>query len=208
MSDDFLKDLDDFFGKTYTDFDLISAMPSYESVTISMILKNKNRIEEGQIASNEMRKIAWQPQKDAVLAELKERLVDNSFSFSFRPARPGGRIRAFFGSKNHGGALLAAFIRKYGEDPDAAAEHLGLREEVWKGLRRGKFVPEKQLLFRAMLLYGFSREDGAVLLRACDAYYDFACVRDVVVCYLVSYRILNPEMIGKAFDEYRLRRIL
>ncbi len=208
MSDDLLRDLDDFFAKTYTDFDRISAMPSYESVTISQILKNRNRIEEGQIATNEMRKIAWQPNRDAVLAELKERHVDSAFSFSFRPAPLGARLRAFFGSKAHAGALLAAFVRKYGGREEEAAEHLGLSPAVWKGLCRGRFLPEKQLLFRAMLSYGFSREDGAVLMRAAGAYYDMNTVQDVVVCYLVSYRVLNRDMIARAFAEYRLRPVL
>ena len=61
MNEDFIKDLDEYFAKKYVNFDLISAMPSYESVTISMVLKNVNRITEGEYSVNEMRKIAYQP---------------------------------------------------------------------------------------------------------------------------------------------------
>ena len=46
-----------------------------------------------------------------------------------------------------------------------------------------------------------SRSHSAALIGAPDA-------RDVVVRYLVDYRIYNRDMIGKAFDEYRIRRIL
>ena len=77
MSDDLIRDLNEYFSKQYTNFDRISSMPSYESVTISMVLRNRNRIEEGDYASNEMRKIVYQPQAEKVLAELKERYVDD-----------------------------------------------------------------------------------------------------------------------------------
>ena len=52
MSDNFISDLNDYFCKRYANFDRISSMPSYESVTISMVLKNRNRIEEGEYAAN------------------------------------------------------------------------------------------------------------------------------------------------------------
>ena len=32
--------------------------------------------------------------------------------------------------------------------------------------------------------------------------------RDVVVRYLIDYRVFNRDMIDKAFDEFRIRRIL
>ena len=86
MSEDFIQDLNEYFSKKYVNFDLISSMPSYESITISMVLKNRNRIEEGEYAANEMRKIAYQPDPAKILAELKERYVDNNFTFSVRVA--------------------------------------------------------------------------------------------------------------------------
>ena len=96
MGDDFIRDLDEYFCKTYTDFDRIGSMPSYESVTVSLVLKNRNRIEEGQNLTDEVRKIAYQPQAAQVLAELKERHVDETFSFSFRVAPLKKLIAAAF----------------------------------------------------------------------------------------------------------------
>ena len=51
MSEQFIQDLNEYFSKKYVNFDLISSMPSYESITISMVLKNRNRIEEGEYAA-------------------------------------------------------------------------------------------------------------------------------------------------------------
>lgn len=208
MSEDFIHDLNEYFSKKYVNYDLISSMPSYESVTISMVLKNRNRIEEGEYAANEMRKIAFQPDPDKVLSELKERYVDNNFTFSVRVAPLRVRIKALFGSKDLPGPLLAKLIRNYGEDPETFWEKVGVSQEMWKKTLRGYYVPEKVLLFKVFLLLGVSLEDSLALMKLSGAYYNYEDARDVVVRYLIDYRIYNRDMIDKAFDEFHIRRIL
>lgn len=208
MSEDFIHDLNEYFSKKYVNYDLISSMPSYESVTISMVLKNRNRIEEGEYAANEMRKIAFQPDPDIVLSELKERYVDNNFTFSVRVAPLRVRIKALFGSKDLPGPLLAKLIRNYGEDPETFWEKVGVSQEMWKKTLRGYYVPEKVLLFKVFLLLGVSLEDSLALMKLSGAYYNYEDARDVVVRYLIDYRIYNRDMIDKAFDEFHIRRIL
>ena len=208
MNEDFIKDLDEYFAKKYVNFDLISAMPSYESVTISMVLKNVNRITEGEYSVNEMRKIAYQPQADKVLAEVKERYVDNNFTFSVRVAPFRAHIRALFSAKSAAGHKVKEIVAKYGEDPAALASRLGIDEKLWKATLRGWYIPEKVLVFKLALLLGMRGEDITALMRACECSYNFEDARDVVVKYLFDYRIFNEEMIGRAFDEYHIRRIL
>lgn len=208
MSEDFIHDLNEYFSKKYINYDLISSMPSYESVTISMVLKNRNRIEEGEYAANEMRKIAFQPDPDKVLSELKERYVDNNFTFSVRVAPLRVRIKALFGSKDLPGPLLAKLIRNYGEDPETFWKKVGVSQEMWKKTLRGYYVPEKVLLFKVFLLLGVSLEDSLALMKLSGAYYNYEDARDVVVRYLIDYRIYNRDMIDKAFDEFHIRRIL
>lgn len=208
MSENFIDDLNAFFCKYYSNFDFICSMPSYESMTISMILKNKNRIEEGEYAANEMRKISFQNDPDKVLAEIKERYVDNTFTFSVRVAPMRQRFLAFFGSKNLPGRMLAKFITKYGEDPASMADKLGLDESTWKDTLKGIYIPEKVLLFKVFLLLGMRKEDCDALMKLCGAYYNFEDARDVVVRYLIGYRVFNREMIDAAFDEYHIRRII
>lgn len=53
MRDELISDLDAFFGKNYSNFDLISALPSYEPVTIAMLLRSGNRVTDGQNTVNE-----------------------------------------------------------------------------------------------------------------------------------------------------------
>lgn len=208
MNEDFIKDLNEYFAKKYCNFDLVSSMPSYESVTISMVLKNVNRIEQGEGSVNEMRKIAYQPKAEQVLAEVKERYVDNNFTFSVRVAPFRARIRALFRSKKMAGAALSRIVRKYGEEPEELAERLGLDKKVWHATLRGYYIPEKVLVFKLALLLGMRGEDITELMHACGCFYNFEDARDVVVKYLFDYRIFNLDMINAAFDEYHIRRIL
>lgn len=208
MSEDFISDLNAFFCKNYSNFDLISSLPSYQPVTIAMLLRSGNRVTEGENAVNERRKLSYQPEKDKLLAEFKERFVDGSFTYSFRVAPVRERIASLFRRRSKGGALLIKTVRRYGEDADAMPEKLGVSAYVWKNVLRGYFLPEKVLLFKICLLLGLSREDGFALLRAFGAYYNFEDARDVVVRYLTDYRVFNREMIDRAFEEFKLNKIL
>ena len=208
MSEDFISDLNAFFCKNYSNFDLISSLPSYQPVTIAMLLRSGNRVTEGENAVNERRKLSYQPEKDKLLAEFKERFVDGSFTYSFRVAPVRERIASLFRRRSKGGVLLIKTVRRYGEDADAMPEKLGISAYVWKNVLRGYFLPEKVLLFKICLLLGLSREDGFALLRAFGAYYNFEDARDVVVRYLTDYRVFNREMIDRAFEEFKLNKIL
>lgn len=208
MSEDFISDLNAFFCKNYSNFDLISSLPSYQPVTIAMLLRSGNRVTEGENAVNERRKLSYQPEKDKLLAEFKERFVDGSFTYSFRVAPVRERIASLFRRHSKGGVLLIKTVRRYGEDVDAMPEKLGISAYVWKNVLRGYFLPEKVLLFKLCLLLGLSREDGFALLRAFGAYYNFEDARDVVVRYLTDYRVFNREMIDRAFEEFKLNKIL
>ena len=208
MEGSFIRDLNEYFAKKYANYERISAMPSYESVTISMLLKNMNRIEEGESVSDEARKICSQPKKEAVLEELKERYIDDNFSFSFRIARMQERLACFLKRRQNTGALLSSVIRTYGEDPAKLAPRLSLSEQDWAAVLRGKYIPEKVLLFRLFLLLGMRQEDCARILHACGAFLNLEDARDVVVCYLLDYRIFNPDMVAAAFGEFRIRPII
>lgn len=205
MSENFLEDLNEYFSKKYEDYDAISTLPSYESVTISMVLKNRNRIEEGEVATNEVRKIYYQPQREKVLEECKERYVDNNFTFSVRVSPWKMRFKAFFGVRALHGKLLEGIVVKYGEKPEAMPEKLGITQEVWKKTLRGWFIPEKVLLYKLGLQLALRKEDFETLMRVCGAYYDFADARDVVVKYLMDYRVFNKDFIDAAFKEFRIR---
>ena len=87
------------------------------------------------------------------------------------------------------------------------AEKLGVSEEIWRNVLKSNYIPEKVLIYRLTLALGMSLDDNLELMEVCGVSYDFADARDVIVRYLVDYRIFNPEMIAAAFDEFRIRRL-
>ncbi len=208
MSENFIQDLNEYFSKKYANYDLICSVPSYESVTVSMLLKNRNRIEEGEIVSNETRKIAYQPQAEKVLAEVKERYVDNNFTFSVRVAPTKTRMKTMFGITGITGKAVAGTISRYGEDPAKYGEKLGLTEDVWKKVLKGFYIPEKVLIYKMTILLGLSQKDNFDLMKACGYVYDFADARDVVMRYILDYRLFNRDMVRAAFEEFHIRKIV
>ena len=45
-------------------------------------------------------------------------------------------------------------------------------------------------------------------MKLCGAYYNYEDARDVVVRYLIDYRVFNRDMIDRAFGEFHIRKIL
>lgn len=106
------------------------------------------------------------------------------------------------------GKAIEQVVRKYGEDPAAMPEKLDIAKETWERTLKGWYIPEKVLLYKLGLLLALRKEDFDALMQLCGAYYDFADARDVVVKYLMDYRVFNKEFIDAAFDEFHIRRII
>lgn len=208
MSENLIRDLDEYFAKKYENFDLIASVKSYESVTMSMILKNQNRIEQGEVASNEMRKIYFQPQAQAVLGEVKEKYVDNNFSFSVKIAPAKLRLKAKFSRKSIPAATICRVIDKNGFSSAEFYKQIGFSEKIWQGVVKGKYLPEKNLIYKIALTVGASLDDVNSMLAVCDFAFDFADARDVVMRFLLDYRIYNPDMVAAAFAEYKIAPLI
>lgn len=208
MSENLIEDLNEYFAKKYENYDLISSVKSYESVTMSMILKNQNRIEQGEVASNEMRKIYFQPQAKAVLDEVKEKYVDNNFSFSVKIAPVKLRLRAKFSPKSVPAAVICRVIDKNGFTSSDFCKEIGYPEKNWRGVVKGKYLPEKNLVYKIALSVGASLEDVNSMLSACGLSFDYADARDVVIRFLLDYRIYNPDMVAEVFKEYKIAPLI
>lgn len=207
MEKDFIADLDEYFAKNYSNFDMISALPSYKPVTVSMLLRNYNRVENGAESADERKKICSQPEKKQILAEFKQKYVDTSFTYSFRIAPVRHRLGVFLHFTRCPEQMKKA-VTSRGEDPAEFAEKLDIDPYVWKNILKGYYLPEKVLLFKICLRLGLSSGESGLLMNAFEYTFDFTDARDVVVRYLIDYRIYNEEMIAAAFDEYGLRRIV
>ena len=82
---DFLSDLDGYFCEKYANYDRLCVLPGYVMPTMQRSeVREDGRTYAYTLPSNTMR-LALQEKKKELLAELKNRIADTTFSFSFVP---------------------------------------------------------------------------------------------------------------------------
>ncbi len=200
---DFLTDLDEYFCEKYANYDKLCILPGYKTPLMQTSTVDEfGRTRAYTLPADTMR-LALQEKKAELLAELKARLTDLTFSFSFRPigwfAQMKNKTSVYGFHRNFKMMLL-----KYGLSTDELYEKLAIEEEVWTGICKGKYLPTKNLIFSIGLVGQMSLEDTTALLALCDEGLDYAIPKDVVMSYLLHNRVYNEEMIEAALAEYKV----
>ncbi len=203
---DFLVDLDDFFCEKYANYDKLCGLKGYK-----MPKMQATRIDEfgrsfAYTLPSETLRLALQEDKEALLADLKTKLLDKTFSFSFRPVGLFRRIKNSF-SKLAPYKILKVLLARHGVSEKEAGDTLSISEEVWEGVYKGKFTPTKNLIFSLALACHFTVEDVDGLFLACGEAWDFTSPKDVVVSYLLQTKIYGEDMIKAALEEYKIRNL-
>ncbi len=203
---DFITDLDGYFCEKYANYDKLCVLPGYK-----MPMMQASKIDEfGRtrtytLPADTMR-LATQEKKDELLKELKTRLTDLTFSFSFQPLSFFGRVRnkcSKYGfTKN-----FKKILEKYGLDEQGVGEALSVSPEIWHAIWKGKFLPTKNLVISIALTAHLSMEDLNAMLALLYEELDYAIPKDVVVSYLVTRKVYNPTMVQRAFDEYHVANL-
>ncbi len=200
---EFLTDLDEYFCEKYANYDKLCILPGYKMPVMQATrLDDFGRTYAYTLPSENMR-LALQENKKELLALLKEKLTDTTFSFSFQPI---GFFRAFGNRFRKYGfcKIFRAIIHKYGSDEKALFEQLNVPEEVWKKICKGKFLPTKNLVLSIALVLHLSMSDAETLLNLCEGCFDYTLPKDVVVSYLLNNRVYNEGMIAAALAEYKI----
>lgn len=203
---DFIVDLDEYFCEKYANYDKLCILPGY----VMPVMQRSEVREDGRtyaytLPADTMR-LATQEKKTELLAELKKRMTDTTFSFSFRPFGSFTRIRNRF-SKFAFYKSLKAMLGKYGISGEEALKNLDVSEEIWQGILKGKFEPTKNLLYSLALTAQFSYDDTCALMMLCGYEFDFANVKDVVISYLLQQKVYNRSMIEAALSEYKIANL-
>ena len=200
---DFITDLDEYFCEKYANYDKLCVLPGYK-----MPLMQASKIDEfGRTRTYtlpaETMRLALQEKKAELLAQLKEKMTDVTFSFSFQPMG----LFASLGSKysKHGFTKnLKKMLAKYGISEEAALAGLDVSEEIWENICKGKFLPTKNLIFSLALTAQLSYEDTEELLAYGSEEFNYTIVKDVVIAYLLQNKVYAPEMIKAALNEYKV----
>lgn len=203
---DFIADLDGYFCETYANYDKLCVLPGY----VMPVMQRSEVREDGRtyaytLPANTMR-LANQEKKAEILAELKKRMTDVTFSFSFRPYGPFTKIKNRL-SKNAFCKILKSMLAKYGVSAAEALDNLSISEEIWSGILKGDFEPTKNLIYSLALTSQFSYADTCALMVLCGYNFNFTDVKDVVISYLLQQKVYNRGMMDVALAEYKVTNL-
>ncbi len=200
---DFIADLDNYFCEKYANYDKLCILPGYK-----MPMMQSSRVDEfGRtktytLPSSTMR-LATQAKKDELLAELKKRMTDTTFSFSFKPYGLFRKISNKF-SKFAVHKTLNALLAQYDLTDETVLSELEISKEIWHKMKKGAFEPTKNFIYSLALVGHFSYDDTQKLMLLCNEEMDYAIVKDVVMAYLLQQRVYNDGMIKAACEEYKV----
>ena len=207
MKFEFIADLDEYFCEKYANYDKLCVLEGYRMPKMQDTREDAFGRKYSYTLPASTMCLANQEKKAELLAQLKEKMTDKNFSFSFRPlgffARLGDRF-----SKQSFRIFLSEVCRQHGLDPKALAEGLDIDPVIWKKILKGAFYPSKNLIF-AIAVYGhLGYRDTKALLQISGYDFDFTNVRDVVLSYLLSRSIFNMAMVDAALEEYKVQPLL
>ena len=201
---DFLADLDEFFCEQFANYDLFCGLPEYRMPKMHVTTTDEyGRKNSYTLPKNTMR-LANQERKAELLKIVKEKLVSRDFTFSFQTvkwyAQLGHRC------KKTGFVKVAEEVAKhYNVSFEGLFEGTSVAEEIVQGIKKGKFLPTKNLLFAVALSARLTMADTEALMSVCQMDWDAAQPRDIVVHYLLQQRIFNADMVSAALKEYKVQ---
>lgn len=199
----FISDLDGYFCEKYADYDRICILKGYVMPKMQTTERREDGTDYSYTLPASTMRLALQEKREDLLAQLKEKMWDSSFSFSFRPLGLIDRCKERF-AKDSFYKHFPAVLNKYGLTPESARGYVDVDEMTWKRICKGGCRPTKNLLFTLAISAGFSLDDLVDLLNRCDLFLDYTEVKDTVIAYLLSRNIHNPEMVRAALEEYKV----
>lgn len=202
----FIEDLDDFFCKNYANYDKICVLPEYRMPLMQRTTTDEfGRTKAYTLPASTMA-LCNQEKKDVLLAQLKEKMVDKTFSFSFHPVSFWKRVGGKF-SKTAFYKSFKKWLDKYKITKEDVLKSLTVEEQVWDKIVKGEFLPSKNLVFSLALAFGVSFDDTSACLVSLEKEFDYAYEKDVVVAYLLHSKTYNGEMVKAALEEYKVANL-
>ena len=194
--------LDEFFCAQYSDYVRISAIEGYAMPDVVYVGSDGNVHRR----DSSCMRLAHQPEKEKILAELKSTLADTDFAFNFSFVPVFHRFRARFG-QNSFARLLPKVLSHVGETVESAGEKLDIEKKFWQMIAKGRVYPSKNLVLALALTSRLQTEDVNLLLSTLEFRLEDDNVRDVVVQFLLSQKIFNDEMRNACLKEYKIENL-
>ncbi|MGN1234704.1 MAG: hypothetical protein ACI4U2_01825 [Christensenellaceae bacterium] len=199
----FLEDLDEYFCKTYDNSWRITTIPGY---VVPAGLWKKPEAKDGYAPIAEELKLCYQPDRAALVERFCASYEDDGFSFSFKEIPWTDRVKNVF-RKHTFRKLLVAYLKRYHIEASTFGERLALEPVVWERMCSGRYEPTKDTVFAIAVTAGMTLAECRDLLAVCGYEFSNGEVADVVVSYLLAYRISNPDMASAAMRRYGIRNV-
>ncbi len=203
MKFEFIEDLDAFFCEKYANYDKICVLPGYRMPKMQETKVDAFGRKYSYTLPPETMCLAKQEKCAEMLVELKKRLTDKHFSFSFRPLKLSQRISEAL-SKHSFQKTLTVVCKNHNADPTTVAEELEIDPTIWKRILKGEFYPSKPLVLALGLSAHFTYQETKSLLNTSGYTFNFEDAADTVISYLLLKGIYNKEMVRAAFEEYKM----
>lgn len=85
MGFDFLEDLDEYFCEKYANYDQICILKGYEMPKMQTTERREDGTDYSYTLPASTMRLSAQKNKTDLLRQLKEKMTDSTFSFTFRP---------------------------------------------------------------------------------------------------------------------------
>ena len=161
----FISDLDDYFCEKYANYDRMCVLKGYVMPKMQTTQRREDGTDYSYTLPPETMRLSLQENKAALLKQLKERMCDYTFSFSFRPLGFFEKLRCNR-SKYSFKKVFAGICAKYSVTPEQALGVTDIGEKTKKRILKGAYYPTKNLIFTLALACGFSMEDTETLMFA------------------------------------------
>ena len=200
---DFIADLDDYFCEKYANYDKLCVLKGYRMPKMQTTQTRPDGRTYAYTLPADTMRLALQENKAELLKELKSKMHDKSFSFSFVPLSFFNRLSNRF-SKNGFVKHFKAVLARKKLTAEEAGKELNVSPEIWHKICKGSFQPTKNLLLTLALTAHLSLAETELLL-ACVGYeWDYTTEKDVVITYLLHAKVYNEHMIKAALAEYKI----
>lgn len=203
---DFIADLDSYFCEKYANYDKLCVLKGYRMPKMQESeVRADGRTYAYTLPASTMR-LALQENKTELLADLKTKIHDKTFSFSFLPLSFFRRLSNRYSKTGFLRAFRDVLARYNVTAADVGAE-LNVEPSIWKKIVRGSFMPTKNLILTMALTTHFSLQDTELLLLAAGYEWDYADVKDVVITYLLKEKVYSKTMVDAALKEYHVENL-
>lgn len=198
---EFINDLDAFFCEYYAGYDKICVLKGYKMPLMQRSERQNGKMRAYTLPANTMR-LSLQENAADLLRQLKEKLKDKTISFSFTTVGFFKRLRKREQYKIAYQTFIA-LLKMYKMDKENV-EGLNVDKEVWANIRKGKFLPSKNLIFTLALVGHFTADDTQKMLNMYNYDFEYDIEKDVVIAYLLTKKVFNADMVKAALDEYKI----